>query len=90
MSRAGRSSNGRTPPFEGGYLGSNPSLPALRINKAILILVSKSPSTSSPSPDSGSSVPAAGNKEREEVPEELMTKGMLQFIYVFRLYSKVC
>ena len=27
--RAGGSSNGRTPPFEGGYFGSNPSPPAL-------------------------------------------------------------
>ena len=27
--RAGRSSNGRTSPFGGDYLGSNPSLPAL-------------------------------------------------------------
>ncbi len=29
--RAGRSSNGRTLPSGGGYLGPNPSLPALEI-----------------------------------------------------------
>ncbi len=29
--KAGRSSNGRTLPSEGSYLGSNPSLPALQI-----------------------------------------------------------
>ena len=37
VSRAARSSNGRTSPFEGEYLGSNPSLAALgmsRINLA--------------------------------------------------------
>lgn len=28
LSEAGESSNGRTPPFEGGYLGSNPGSPA--------------------------------------------------------------
>ena len=37
VDRAGRSSNGRTHPSGGCYLGSSPSLPALPVNSAFSV-----------------------------------------------------